>query len=752
LDECSTGLDPESRRTLWTLIEDVKKRTVTLPDGRVVNPTILLNTHSLEEAEALADRICIMDEGIIKALGTAQEIKSEHGTGYRVTVIAAGDSDEQMDEAEEVVEKAVKRKIMLVDQMFTTMIYAAPSKGVSLGSVASSLEQAQKRGKIDDWTVSTVSLEEIFLSLAEIAKYTESRISGCHALEYSLFLRLDAPTIHYDLPDKSNESSKKDHDSSESPIVKTKKSIMEQFEARLRLKISDTDASALDSSESKTHEIKKFYAFTQKPKDDSYERFWGIQPSREDIVKSLMIPEEDLFTVAEMNDVLGDLARKHDTINASVVHHNSSVYELDCLKSQKSELEISCIRRAGKISTDAFKKTLEFIQPHRVVQRYSSGNEKKKSLSLQQKSSTVPQFSNYLLKERDISSRLEYEMLRRGAQYVAFPSVIACGENSKTIHHVFGDSHLKGGEMLLCDFGCAEPDYLYVCDITRTIPLPNFGAETGRSVLEQFNQKYHPSPKDRALLDNSFLKMPPSHSPVGPVLPDVEKSVLHTVDRVRNEKQRKKDLEKAWKRFSTYSGKDRQQAQTRFSPPQRRLYESVLEARKNIFRSVNRSLAEGRPLTLSRINQYCYHSLTLSLMPVLPGMRSALDIFKNPSQKISAKDIKEFLPHSVVHHVGLNDVHDCTLLSPHDELPLRSVLAIEPALYFPIERTDIKDEYRGLGIRLEDTIALRRDGIEILTDGFPVEIDAVEQVVNECYERGRIDWEGDDDEDVFVIT
>eukprot|EP00764_Aduncisulcus_paluster_P007521 gnl/Carplike_NY0171/2460_a3308_592.p1 GENE.gnl/Carplike_NY0171/2460_a3308_592~~gnl/Carplike_NY0171/2460_a3308_592.p1 ORF type:complete len:898 (+),score=289.26 gnl/Carplike_NY0171/2460_a3308_592:31-2694(+) len=170
LDECSTGLDPESRRTLWTLIEDVKKRTVTLPDGRVVNPTILLNTHSLEEAEALADRICIMDEGIIKALGTAQEIKSEHGTGYRVTVIAAGDSDEQMDEAEEVVEKAVKRKIMLVDQMFTTMIYAAPSKGVSLGSVASSLEQAQKRGKIDDWTVSTVSLEEIFLSLAEIAK------------------------------------------------------------------------------------------------------------------------------------------------------------------------------------------------------------------------------------------------------------------------------------------------------------------------------------------------------------------------------------------------------------------------------------------------------------------------------------------------------------------------------------------------------------------------------------------------------
>ncbi|GKT36970.1 ABC transporter A like protein [Aduncisulcus paluster] len=164
LDECSTGLDPESRRTLWTLIEDVKKRTVTLPDGRVVNPTILLNTHSLEEAEALADRICIMDEGIIKALGTAQEIKSEHGTGYRVTVIAAGDSDEQMDEAEEVVEKAVKRKIMLVDQMFTTMIYAAPSKGVSLGSVASSLEQAQKRGKIDDWTVSTVSLEEIFLS------------------------------------------------------------------------------------------------------------------------------------------------------------------------------------------------------------------------------------------------------------------------------------------------------------------------------------------------------------------------------------------------------------------------------------------------------------------------------------------------------------------------------------------------------------------------------------------------------------
>ena len=64
LDEPTLGLDPQSRRGIWEHIAELKGRK-----------TILLTTHYLEEADALADRIAIIDEGKIAALGTPQELK-----------------------------------------------------------------------------------------------------------------------------------------------------------------------------------------------------------------------------------------------------------------------------------------------------------------------------------------------------------------------------------------------------------------------------------------------------------------------------------------------------------------------------------------------------------------------------------------------------------------------------------------------------------------------------------------------------
>lgn len=64
LDEPTLGLDPQSRRGIWEHIAELKGKK-----------TILLTTHYLEEADALADRIAIIDEGNIAALGTPQELK-----------------------------------------------------------------------------------------------------------------------------------------------------------------------------------------------------------------------------------------------------------------------------------------------------------------------------------------------------------------------------------------------------------------------------------------------------------------------------------------------------------------------------------------------------------------------------------------------------------------------------------------------------------------------------------------------------
>ncbi len=65
LDEPTLGLDPQARRAIWEYIAQLKGKK-----------TILLTTHYMEEADSLSDRIGIIDEGRVVALGTSQELKT----------------------------------------------------------------------------------------------------------------------------------------------------------------------------------------------------------------------------------------------------------------------------------------------------------------------------------------------------------------------------------------------------------------------------------------------------------------------------------------------------------------------------------------------------------------------------------------------------------------------------------------------------------------------------------------------------
>jgi ABC-2 type transport system ATP-binding protein len=64
LDELTTGLDPQARRDTWALIEDVRDRGV----------TILLVTHFMEEAERLCDRVALIDQGRVVAVGSPADL------------------------------------------------------------------------------------------------------------------------------------------------------------------------------------------------------------------------------------------------------------------------------------------------------------------------------------------------------------------------------------------------------------------------------------------------------------------------------------------------------------------------------------------------------------------------------------------------------------------------------------------------------------------------------------------------------
>lgn len=73
LDEPTSGLDVESRRQVWQLIAEMK-----------ANRSIIMSTQHIEEADELADRVCIMTHGELLALDTPKNIKSRFGVGYNV--------------------------------------------------------------------------------------------------------------------------------------------------------------------------------------------------------------------------------------------------------------------------------------------------------------------------------------------------------------------------------------------------------------------------------------------------------------------------------------------------------------------------------------------------------------------------------------------------------------------------------------------------------------------------------------------
>jgi ABC-2 type transport system ATP-binding protein len=78
LDEPSTGLDPQARRNLWDIVNDIKSQ----------GKTIILTTHYMEEAHQLCDQVAIMDHGQIIAQGSPQELIARHGGGIKILLPA----------------------------------------------------------------------------------------------------------------------------------------------------------------------------------------------------------------------------------------------------------------------------------------------------------------------------------------------------------------------------------------------------------------------------------------------------------------------------------------------------------------------------------------------------------------------------------------------------------------------------------------------------------------------------------------
>lgn len=153
LDEPTTGLDPESRLDTWDAVGD-------LVDG---GTTILLTTQYLEEADRLADRITVIDQGRVVAEGTSDELKAT--AGNRLVVCVA--RDDQLDAAARAAARATGA-IPTVDRRARRVEAAATDGPAALGRALTALED--EKVEVLEIGLSRSTLDDVFLALTSRAR------------------------------------------------------------------------------------------------------------------------------------------------------------------------------------------------------------------------------------------------------------------------------------------------------------------------------------------------------------------------------------------------------------------------------------------------------------------------------------------------------------------------------------------------------------------------------------------------------
>ena len=147
LDEPTTGLDPISRARVWDEVRRI---------NRELGVTIFLTTQYLEEADALAHRVGVINRGLLMAEGTPAELKRELGSDVIIARV-----DGQADEAREAVSglDGVSR----VDAAGGEVVIQVSNGAAAISRVALAL--AQRNVEVSELTLRTPTLDDVFLSV-----------------------------------------------------------------------------------------------------------------------------------------------------------------------------------------------------------------------------------------------------------------------------------------------------------------------------------------------------------------------------------------------------------------------------------------------------------------------------------------------------------------------------------------------------------------------------------------------------------
>ncbi len=140
LDEPTAGLDPGSRKDFWNLLIQEQKRS---------DMTVILTTHYVEEADAVCDRVAVLNQGKIVAIDTPQSLKAQ--IGKQVMLANTSDND--------AAAQAIPGAVVVGNQLMIDMTYV----GMTLSEIVTQLSETNIKVSIASVREST--LEDVFLKL-----------------------------------------------------------------------------------------------------------------------------------------------------------------------------------------------------------------------------------------------------------------------------------------------------------------------------------------------------------------------------------------------------------------------------------------------------------------------------------------------------------------------------------------------------------------------------------------------------------
>uniref|UniRef100_A0A8B9RBJ9 P-type phospholipid transporter n=1 Tax=Astyanax mexicanus TaxID=7994 RepID=A0A8B9RBJ9_ASTMX len=192
LDEPTTGMDPKARRALWNCIHSVIK------EGR----SVVLTSHSMEECEALCTRMAIMVNGRFRCLGSVQHLKNRFGDGYTIILRVAG-PDPDLQPVMKFIESELPGST-LKEKHRNMLQYQLPSSVSSLAHIFSILAKHKDFLRIEDYSVSQTTLDQVFVNFAK----DQSDDHSDHSIRRKEAAAVDIPLLSLPAPLKTEDNPK----------------------------------------------------------------------------------------------------------------------------------------------------------------------------------------------------------------------------------------------------------------------------------------------------------------------------------------------------------------------------------------------------------------------------------------------------------------------------------------------------------------------------------------------------------------